>query len=248
MDRYTSAMHTVKQDDAARIVLHLAEALKPYEADIHAYAKDILRELETMQAIKAHDETFYAQTCVVFAIISPQCWIDRNIRAAQRFMAHIDDDFQRVEDVFDVITDNGNDSWVTSGMAARSLFKSLDFIRTLESQDMHKEILMAYKKAKLVYGLGQKTASMACALFDATEEVYTLDVHMLRFLQKITGGIVAGRMGINDLPYRILEPTLVQWHKETFPQYPIFVSQWALWCVQQGVGFISHVDIFAKGT
>jgi len=240
------ASYTIKQADAAKTILHLNDNMNEYIQQIHDHASPILDELAQMDALKSADETYYAQTCLVFAILSPQCWFDRNVRACQRFMAHIDDDFERVEDVFDVITNDGIDSWITSGMAARSLFKSLDTIRALTPDDMHKEILFAYKKAGILAGIGEKTASMACALFDATEEVFTLDVHMLRFVQQLTGSTIAGRMNINRIPYRMLEAAFVEWHKEHLPEYPIFVSQWALWEIHQGAGHINHLDIFKK--
>ena len=156
-------------------------------------------------------------------------------------MDRLYDHFETVDDIYRLITDEGAKAWVTAGGAARGLFRSLETIRNIEPEDMTKDNLLALKKQGKLGNVGEKTASMAIALFNGDADVFTLDVHMLRLLQSFVGGTTATNMGINKVPYRMLEATLVEWAHQH--GYRPFVLQWAMWQIRYGY-FESHAGIF----
>jgi hypothetical protein len=156
-------------------------------------------------------------------------------------------EFDTIDSVYQALTNNGSDSTFTSGMAARGIFKSLDVLRNADAQMMNKQSLTTLKKLGRVGGLGDKTMSMAIALFDSTNPVFTLDVHMLRGLQRLHNGQVAGSMTIGSKDYVNLENWLVATLTNLFPNVDIFTIQWALWN-RWGFGVHKcHTAIFGHG-
>jgi hypothetical protein len=213
---------------------------------VDLYGDDILAELETFDTLRDGDAQYHAQRCVIFAIISPQCDFDLNCRAAVRFHNALYSPLNSVNDVYRVLTNDGECSWFTAGMSARSLFHNLQWLRNLDESDMNKPAIMALGRAGVIKGLAHKTASMAVALFDGREEVYTLDIHMLRGICRCAGaaGLEAGQMSITKAAHPGLEQTMVEIHAEILPEYPTFVSQWALWNLWRSDEHISHLPIF----
>jgi hypothetical protein len=241
VSNHDQASYTVKAEDAARILLVLNNHMERIKPEIDANVDAIAAEVAVMDALREQDAILHAQTSLVFAIISPQCWFGHNVAATRRIMDRLYDNFETVDDVYRILTNDGAMSWVTAGGAARGIFTSLDTIRNIEPEDMTKDNLLALKKQGKLRNVGEKTAAMAVALFNGDADVFTLDVHMLRMLQSFVGGITATSMTVNKVPYRMLEATLVEWARQN--GYRPFVLQWAMWQIQHGY-FESHLGIF----
>jgi hypothetical protein len=249
VSKYDNAVVSITVKDAVRIAQGVsAPKFRSYlRESVERYGAEVLAEVEEFVTLRELDPVAHAQRCLIFAICSPQCRFDVNVRAAARFGARLHEDYADVDSVYRVLTDDGADSWVTAGMAARGLFASLQFIREITEGEMDKAAILALRKAGKVKGLGMKTASMALALYDATLPVYTLDVHMLRAICTFADcpDLLAGSMTITDAAYPVLEAALVALHEEECPGLPVFVSQWAIWD-NWGFGrFTSHREIFA---
>jgi 3-methyladenine DNA glycosylase/8-oxoguanine DNA glycosylase len=244
---YAVKQYNVNRADATDFVANVDTYMAPFISDVDRFAEDIMREVDTIAALREGDSVSHAQNCLVFAICSPQCKFAVNVRASQRMLGRLHEHYATVNDVYKVLTDDGTDSWVTSGNAARCLFASLDFLRHVTDEDMTKATLRTVRKLGKVKGLGEKTMSMALALYDATLNVYTLDVHMLRGIMRAMSKDEAGTMLAQDVAYRMIEDALCAWHLRTFAGWPIFVSQWALWNAWRDGSHESHLGIFGLG-
>ena len=231
----------------ARMGTVLADELRAIARDT---ASPVHAEIDAIRALREVDPRLHAQTCVVFAIISPRTKFEKNVRATRRMMHAIDRDFSTVDDVYQCLTDGGKDSWFSAGGVSRSLFASLAWIRTLDIDDMNKPALLALNRAGTVKGLGRKTASMAVALFDASAPVITLDVHMLRGLLKCANMNAVGDLSINDSAYDVLEASVLNSIDDLLNGAHIdyFYFQWALWN-RWGFGtHVTHLPIFIDDT
>ena len=242
--RFNVASHTITLAEVDRILSHVNDSTDSLIAEIMSTSQNVMHEITIFNDARMGDNVLHAQQCLIFAICSPQCKFDKNVRAANRMVVSLAKDFDSIDSVYQTLTANGTDSWVTAGMSARAIFASLNFLRNVTDDDMSKSVLRAMRKVGQVKGLGEKTMAMALALYDANNPVFTLDVHMLRGLQSLSHGIIAGSMTINDNAYRALEDGMVAWHNVNMANYPIFLSQWALW---NSFGFdgkhVSHLGI-----
>lgn len=217
---------------------------------VERYGDEILAEMELMSELRSADAQSYAQRCLLFAICSPQCDFDVNVRVANRAFDGLYNEFTCVEDVYQCITDGGRDNWFLSGGAARAIWHNLEWLRNVSDSDMDKASILALRKAGTLKGLGPKTTAMALALYDPESEVYTLDVHMLRGILRAIGWQhrLATAQEITDAAYPVLEQALIQLHREVFGGVlPIFVSQWALWSEWRTGSHIEHLPIFGLG-
>ena len=214
-----------------------------------AHASTVLSELHAIAAYRDVDELLHAQTCIVFAMISPRTKFEKNVRATRRFMHAFDRTFNSVDDVYQCITDNGADSWFSAGNAARSLFASHAWLKTMTLDDMNKPALLALNRAGIIKGMARKTAAMAVALFDPYAPVFTLDTHMMRGMLIRAGMNPVGDLNINDSAYDVLEAAMIEIVNQCRPNVDTpmyFLFQWALW---NRWGFqdthVSHVAIFS---
>ena len=227
---------------------------------VRKYAQSVIDEIAAMDENRASDPKSHAQCAVIFAILSPQCKFDKNVRAGWRFMCRLNDSFDTSVDTYDesgpfgkgtysaeivrIITDDGRDNFLTAKPASAKLARSIAYIRNLDADSMTLSAMKQAVKDGAVVGLADKTMRMALALFDGGIECYTIDVHMMRGIQRSYGGTVAREMTITTGAYDAIEAAMVAWHARHFPTLPTFVSQWALWDEWGFGAHQSHLAIF----
>lgn len=207
----------------------------------------IMDEIVKIEEHRSADPESHARAALITAILSPGTELDKNIRQARRALDCIEFNFNDVDAIYKCITDNLQDAGGAYGTRpARSLLLSLDFLRNIELDLMTKPALMALKRRGIISGIAHKTGSFAAALYDPYAPVFTLDVHMLRWVCKVVGreDWIAGSMEINDAPYAMLEEALVSIARETLPDAPTFGVQWAIWNEQSQEQHRSHLAIF----
>lgn len=236
--------YTVKMADVVAFIANIDDNMAPFVDSVKQYADDIMGEVEQFTELRNADAILHAQTCLAFAIISPQCRFEKNVRATARLVANIYESFATSEAIVSMLTDNGADNFLSAKPLSKRLMQSMAFFRAIDDESMTLEALKMARKAGSVVGLGDKTFRMALALYDATLPIYTLDVHMLRGIQNTYGGTVAGSMSIQGKAYDALEAAMVAWHERNFPELPVFVSQWALWNAWGFGEHVSHLGIF----
>lgn len=233
---------------AASMVATMSDALRTeIDAALHDYGWQVTQELSAIAAYHDVDVLLHAQTCIVFSILSPRCKFEKNVRATRRFMNALDQNFATIDEVYQCITDNGNDSWFSAGGAARSLFASHAWIRSMSVEDMNKQVLLSLNRAGIVKGLARKTASMAIALFDAYAPVFTIDTHMMRGLLTCANMNPVGDLNINDSAYDLLEAACLNVIDSMMNGAPstYFLVQWALWDRWGFSQHVTHLPIFS---
>lgn len=262
VSQFTTVKHNVTLADAVRFIDGIDAHLESVNAVdiVRKYASVVLSEIRAMSDNRENDPRTHAQCAVLFGILSPQCKFDKNVRASWRLMCRLYDQIDTSVASYDetgpfgkgaycveivrIMTDNGADNFLTAKPASVKLARSLEYIRTLDADSMNLAAMRQAVKDGAVVGLADKTMRMSLALFDGGIECYTLDVHMLRGIQRSYGGTVAGEMAINTSAYDAIEAAMVAWHARNFPTIPTFVSQWALWN-EWGFGkHQSHLAIF----
>jgi endonuclease III len=200
-------------------------------------------ELTAISECRDADPIRHAQKCLAFAILSPRCKLHWNATMVQRFFSAIDagEQFESCDDLYQTIAYGIGGIGVGPNVAR--LYASLDAIADVTPDDMTKPTLLAWRKARYIMGIGEKTAAMAVALFEQTSPVFTLDVHMLRWITDTVWGTTASEHSIADTAYKVLEPWFVQWAARYFPAQSPFSVQWAIWNVRQG-NHETHLPIF----
>lgn len=236
--------HNLTVKDAAHVVNHGQHLHNSIVADgILRHFNSVNAELDQIACNRESDAIRHAQQCLVFAILSPGCRLQCNALMARRFFDAIDSGvrFESTDDLYQEIASGIGGRGI--GRNIRNLYLSLDCILNIAPEEMTKDVLLAYRKARRIMGIGEKTASMAVALFNQHADVFTLDVHMLRWICETVLGVTAGSHIIDDKAYRILEPWFVQWARDNFPSQSTFAVQWAIWNVRQG-SHQNHLPIF----
>ena len=231
-------------DHATAIVCESEYLVKETKMALRDYQSLIESELDIIAELRDSDSDRHATLCLLFAMISPQCPFDVNVRQTYRMYEHLGGTFDNVNDVYQCLTDGGSDATFTSGMAARGIFASLDILRTASADIMSKSALQALRKVRAISGLGDKTMSMAVALFDSTANVFTLDVHMLRGLLRGIGVDITQGVVIGTRDYVNIENWAIDTLRKAFPQVDIFTTQWALWNMWGFDTHKCHTDIF----
>lgn len=163
--------------------------------------------------------THRAKSAMVFALMSAQAKFVPNVQSTQPLVEALDR-FATRDELRDIIREN---RLGLQENKSERLFQMGDYLRTIHAENMTKDALLVIK------GLGQKTSAMAAALFNEHAPVYTLDVWMLRGLAGLCGMDAKVKYGITDAAYRELEALMVQWARETAPEVPVFLTQWAMW-------------------
>ena len=228
MATYNCTQSDVDNFDVARFRDDITIALAEYGEAVDA-------ELDRMQALRDEFPQQYAQACIAFAIMSPQCQFDVNVRGTRRFMDGLYRSIESVDDMYQLITNNGSDSWFTAGMSARSLYASLDAIRNIDELTL--DGIDTLRKIGAIRGLGSKTRAMALALYDRDYPVFTLDVHMLRgMVADVDTGIT-----ITDKRYAQLADMAISVARE---YGNVFLVQWCLWNHYRNGAMQSHLGIF----
>lgn len=235
--------HVLNVNDAAEIVNHGETLFDNVRIDAPIFFDSVNAEIELIMAERESDPIRHAQKCLVFAILSPGCRLPCNATMVRRFFTAIDSGkvFESCDDLYQTIATGIGGRGI--GRNIRNLHLSLDTILNLTPDDMVKPTLLAYRKARRIMGIGEKTAAMAVALFNPTADVFTLDVHMLRWITETIFGITAESHTIDDTAYRMLEPWFVNWVKHNFPGESPFTIQWSVWNVRQGK-HETHLPIF----
>jgi hypothetical protein len=235
--------HNVTIEDVPAIV-ESAEKLWESVASTIDFAA-INDELTIMAECRDADPTRYAQQCLVFAILSPGQRLACNALLVRRFFDAIDagKQFTSCDDLYQTIA-HGIGGRGT-GRNIHNLWLSLDAILNLSPDDVTKPTLMAWRKSRYIMGIGEKTAAMVTALYEQTAPVFTIDVHMLRWITSTLFDITAENHTITDLAYRALEAFFVQWSARYFPGQSTFSVQWAVWNVRHG-SHKTHLPIFGR--
>lgn len=197
-----------------------------------ATGEDVMAEILAMRQHREDDPVAHAQAALICSILSPGNKLPKNIRQAVRVMECLDQHFDCSDALYQCATNASTDHGGRGlGNNVKSLLKSLDYIRHINPALMTKEALLTLRENRVIMGIGPKTASFAAAMYDECAPVFTLDVHMMRWLC-IVGDrpeLVAGSMNIDDDAYAVLEPVLVALAHVAVPDAPVFGIQWACW-------------------
>ncbi len=236
-------VHNLKVTDAEMVVNHGETLYHNINDGIRQYLPMVNAELLTIVGNREADSIRHAQQCLVFAILSPGCRIACNSLLARRFFDAIDAGvrFESCDDLYQEIATGVGGRGI--GRNIRSLFMSLETLLNISPDDMTKPVILALRKARRLMGIGEKTAAMAVALFNAQADVFTLDVHMLRWITSTLFDLTAEGHTIDDAAYRMLEPWFVNWCRTYYPAESPFAIQWAIWDVRQGK-HETHTPIF----
>jgi len=246
--RYERASLTIGVPEVVRIIESLSTW---YASDLFDTAKQNLGpvrdEIVRMVELREDDPVGYAQRCLIFAITSPGCKFEDNVELVSRTMVRIEQGWypesrdSLYKKVFAGLSGRSH------GRGCANLYDSWDYIRSIgrsignEPIDMSKDTLMSLRSHRTIMGIGQKTASMAAALWDAEAPVFTLDVHMLRGFATIAGFDPSGTYTITDKAYTMLELFLAE---KSLRYGSPFEIQWTLWNMF-GFGYhVTHLPIF----
>lgn len=229
-------------------------------SDSGAFAQAVEDSLGSMGKLIRKDSAFFAamaesrperlaQVALVFAILSPMNRIEYNVAQCAAVMQALDDgaDWQETEPLYQLVIQHGKPT-PTTGQNVRNLLASLPYIRRARPEDMNKPTLLALANADVLFGIAQKTSSMASAIFGADSDVFTLDVHMLRMICGFSGHpeLIAGQMGITAPAYQMLEPVMVALCHKIAPNVAPFTIQWALWAHIAFGQFIAHSPMLGE--
>lgn len=224
------------------------------ERNTLAYRHPVRQELDEIEAIRARDPKRFAQTALVFAILSAQLDFHWNVELTRNVMQALPN-IDTVDDVLSLmfITKRDGSAGRISGYRNKAAFltNALQGLRQMEPQFMTRETLaewaMHAKRAGQPIGLGPKTIAMAVALNDEQAPVFTLDIWMFRALMSCIGESPAVRFSAVDKPYSLLEDWCLRWHRKAFAPHglSVFEAQWTIWNLV-GFGYHQpHVGIFA---
>lgn len=212
-----------------------------------AHGDDVMGEILEMRQHREDDPIGHAQAALICSILSPGTELPKNIRQARRIMENLDREYPNQDSMYQVATANKTDAGgKCGGGPARGVWQSIDYIRNINPQWMDKPSLLALRKERRVMGIASKTASFAAALYDECAPVFTLDVHMMRWLCVVGDmpELVAGSMNIDTDAYDALEPVLVAIARAAVPEAPVFGIQWAVWnSVSQGA-HREHISLY----
>lgn len=241
---HTKITQEIFRELAPGIVRNAGDAMQRAWA---THGDAIMGEIEAMAEHRANDPYNHARAALITSILSPGVKLDKNIRQARRAMNCLYRHFRDNDAVYQCITDNRKDAGGRcGGQPAIALYQSLDFIRHIDPELMTKPALMALAKQDVISGIGHKTASFAAALYDVDADVFTLDVHMQRWVCDVAGrpDLAASKMEINDAPYAMLEALLVGIARAALPGVPMFGIQWACWNEVSEGEHRTHLGIF----
>lgn len=202
-------------------------------AALAAHGEDVRTQLNAIGGLSHHTR---ATRALAFAILSPQADFERNIRAVPVLIdalhnhANADVILSRLRAVGYTMT---NTAKVAQYLASRAL------ILDAAPSDVNYRNVLAHK------GFGQKTASMAVALYDQHAPVITLDTWMLSGLlgvaatgkRKNANTYTAKGPAYDDIAAMMLE---IAAELNVSP----FLLQWSLWTFYRGTDTDNHLPIF----
>lgn len=202
-------------------------------AAIAMHGDDVRAQLNAIGGLSHHVRASHA---LAFAILSPQADFNRNINAVpvliDALQNHANNDviLYRLRECGYTMTNAGK---VSQYLASR------DLILDAAPSDM------TYANVRSFKGYGQKTASMAVALYDQHAPVITLDTWMLSGLLGVAA--TGKRKNVNTYTakgpaYEDIAEMLIDIAAEL--EVTPFLLQWALWTYYRGTATDNHLPIF----
>lgn len=220
---------------SGKVVDLIEENLSRYDVFLeHASSPEVVSEVIQFSDERKKDRNAFARRCILFAILSPQTYFDKNTLALQKLLEVWNDepDISQIQDaVGDVLYHKTK---------ARNIYAVYDLLNTegLDEWSTYENILT-------IKGMGRKTSSFAMALIDANAPVFTLDVHMLR---SIVWAVLGKHVNPSITPasYVRLQDIMVRWTKTNGLISP-FVAQWSIWNMWGFNRHVSHLGIIGRG-
>lgn len=229
-------MATFNNTYAMSLIDNVDVMVNTIEHALSLHAENVKREVDTIAAFKAQSSDYYATFCAVKAILSAGMKLDANISAAHAIASAmmLDDTAMSWDDV-DCIIRRAAPSCgsVSYGASVRAIAEQWNMLASLTAHDM------TWNTLRNVKGLAHKTTSWALALWNANNNVFTLDRWMLRGISGVNDITT-----INDTEYDLLANIMLDIVNEYFPTYAPLVVQWSLWNEYRHAGqHASHIAI-----
>ena len=198
----------------------------------------IMREIALFDNARRSNPARWAKLCMVKALMSPGAKLPANIAASHVLYSHVVTcSLNSFEQVKDLLTGTSY-GCIAYGHNVKALLDKQSAIAATTPYDMTwNGIAQVFK--------GFKTRSWALALYNAYNEVFTLDRHMLRGLLALANIVpTEEEVSICKSRYLTLAGFMLDLCEEMYPMYPPLCIQWALWNEFRHPGkHASHADL-----
>lgn len=192
------------------------------------HADTIMQELSAFNDRRDANAVDWMHLVIVKSILSPGAKLPANIALAKLLVAAL----QRGETLTSY--DDAETYRAACKYGGRSVGKNIigallswPHIAHMSVDDMNVDTLYRMRGARQV-ALSHKTIRWALALFDATNRVFTLDVHMCRGIARIAG-VDKNVDGVTDNAYAVLESYMLRVADACGYGHMPLVVQWAMW-------------------
>lgn len=200
---------------------------------VRANVASVRTELDAFANARKSSPTEHAIRCFIFSIISPQCNFAENVLATQNIMANYDK-LTDIDAIVDCLTvpfhgeEGGTSRLVNLGLGkAKYIYDALPWLDRLNDDNLGE--LFTWDFIHEHKGFGEKTTSMALALFDERSDVFTLDTWMLRLTLALNGHEPRAIVRTTSKGYKVTEAAWLAWCKQALSDLSPFEIQWTLW-------------------
>ena len=233
-----SQTYTISADDSIQIIASLPAIRHAILHAMSLHGDAIMREIALFDNARRATPTRWAKLCMVKAIMSPGAKLSANIAASHVLYSHVVTcSLNSFDQVRDLLTGTSY-GCITYGHNVNTLLDKQSAIAAITPYDMTWDGISHVFK-------GFKTRSWALALYNAYNDVFTLDRHMLRGLLALASIFPTQEdVSICKSRYLTLARFMLDLSEEMYPMYPPLCIQWALWNEFRHPGMhASHADL-----